>query len=100
MAVDLFFDPRRVERLRQSGITQQRTARGGAAPRALPAATPQTALQAIEEAARLRAEIAQLRAENQRLTEEVARLSGRRSDPVALAPDDSAARFALLELDL
>lgn len=93
MTVRVFFDPHRVEQLRQQGINPQRVLTRGPAPEA------RTALELVEECARLRAE-------NRRLSDEVARLTAEAAQrPSAprreeYAPDDSAQRFALLELDL
>ncbi len=61
----LFYDPQRVEQLRQRGIAPQ--------PRG-PVAEATMAIELVEECARLRAEVARLRADKQRLTDEVTRL--------------------------
>lgn len=63
------------------------------------AASPRTSLELVEENARLRSEIDQLRRDNQALSDEVARLSGTRPKGAAAELDDSARRFALLELE-
>lgn len=89
-------------------ITGPRELPGPPAMRALPAVTsaaaptaPQTALELVEENARLRRDNQRLSGEIDRLRGEVARLA---AGPNAPRPreqdlDDSAARFALLELD-
>lgn len=81
MSVRLFYDPHRVEKLRQLGID----------PHGRPAREPppdtRAAIVLVEENARLRAEV-------KRLTAEVARLRGGRAD---LPADDAAQRFKLPE---
>ena len=68
MSVKLFYDPRRVEQLRQRGVS----------PRPMsPVEAATTTLEMVEECARLRAEVARLRADNQRLADEVERLRRR-----------------------
>lgn len=90
MAVSLFYDPQRVAQLRAKGITASRPE-----PAVTPATTDdqagaQTALELVDENARLRAEIDRLRRENRQLTEDVEnlsaeltrrQLSAERSDP-------------------
>jgi regulator of replication initiation timing len=90
VTVRVFFDPHRVDQLRQQGISPRRQL-------SAPAPEARTALELVEECARLRAE-------NVRLREEVARLkaeSSHRSTPQReeRALDDAAQRFSLLELD-
>lgn len=96
MTVKVFYDQQRVEQLRQQGIAPRRQLTGGSS-------SPQTALEAVEECARLRAENRRLTDEVDRLRREVDRLSGRPSGPVASGSrddlDDAALRFSLLDLD-
>jgi hypothetical protein len=105
VTVQVFYDPRRVEQLRQQGITGRRQLGGvtvGVAVRA--PNSPPTVLEAIEESARLRAENRRLVDEVERLRREVERLRGAGQPADALSsgedPDDSAQRFSLLKLDL
>jgi predicted RNase H-like nuclease (RuvC/YqgF family) len=95
VSVKTFFDPQRVEEMRQRGISPRRQLPAGQS-------DPRTALELVEERAQLRVEIERLKRENQRLTEELARLRGAAA-PTPLreerALDDAAQRFALLELD-
>jgi hypothetical protein len=99
MSVQTFYNPSLVEKLRRVGI-------GVGVRRQLPSGTtqaspgPRTALELVEDNARLRAEIDQLRRDKQHLSDEVARLRGETPRAVATESDDAAARFALLELDL
>jgi hypothetical protein len=102
VTVRLFFDPERVAQLRQQGINPQRQLTRGTND----VAQARTSLELVEENARLRAEVARLRGDVQRLSEDVTRLrsAGIRPDPKVREPDrrdldDSAQRFALLELD-
>lgn len=95
MSVDVFFDPKRVARLRQQGIRNEPRPQLSAA--TAPSSPAPLAL--IEECAQLRAEVARLRAENQHLRGELARGAGT-SVRTAVGSDDAAQRFALLELDL
>jgi hypothetical protein len=106
VAVRVFYDPHRVEQLRQKGIDSRRQLTGEAS-------TPEarSALDLVEDNARLRAEVARLQRDNQRLADENARLASA-SRQSGLSPpreergsaprdlDDAARRFALLELDL
>ena len=70
---------------------------------ALPAATsapgPQTAIELVEECTRLRRDNQRLTSEVDRLRSEVMRLSGGPRQPEPQDLDDSATRFAMLELD-
>lgn len=108
MSVQIFYNPVLVEKLRRVGI-------GVGARRQLPIGEavpgPRTALELVEECARLRAQVGQLQAENRRLSDESARLRGeaeaargsvprREEREELLALDDAAQRFSLLELDL
>jgi predicted RNase H-like nuclease (RuvC/YqgF family) len=97
VTVKTFFDPQRVEEMRQRGISPRRQLPAGSS-----MSEPRTAIQLIEESARLRAEIERLTRENQRLSDELARLRGLAA-PTPLreerALDDAAQRFALLELE-
>jgi len=77
----------------------------GRSPLALPASTtaaePQTALELIDENARLRRDNQRLTDEAARLRAEIARLTGAPTANVRDAEiDDAAKRFSLLELDL
>ncbi len=88
MSVRVFYDEYRVEQLRQAGIRAPRQSTREPVPDA------RTALELVEENARLRAEVARLR-------DEVARLTA--AAPRVLPPDesdDAVTRFSLLELDL
>jgi hypothetical protein len=84
-------------------ITASRQLSDRPAPLALPAATgPQTGLELAEECARLRRDNQRLTSEIDRLRAEVARLTTSATAPrqkEASDLDDSARRFALLELD-
>jgi predicted RNase H-like nuclease (RuvC/YqgF family) len=96
VSVRVFYDPHRVEELRQKGITGRRQLAAG------PASEARTALELVEECARLRAEIERLWRDNQHLTDEVARLRGEASSlrqRSAPDQDDSVRRFSLLELE-
>jgi hypothetical protein len=104
VAVRVFYDPRRVEQLRQKGISPRRQLSAGPAPEA------RTALELVEECAQLRAEVERLRRDNQRLSDENVRLaaaSSRQPDSPPRehargeerAKDDTEQRFSLLELD-
>lgn len=97
MSVTVFYDPRRVEQLRAQGIAPRRQlpAAGGTAA----ATSPQSALDLVEENARLRADNRRLADEVARLTEEL-RAHAPHRDREDQAIDDSARRFALIELDL
>jgi hypothetical protein len=79
MSVKLFYDPHRVEQLRQRGIAPV-----DRAPRN-PADQAQLAIDAVEECARLRMQVAQLRRDNQRLVDENARLRSSATQPVKQA---------------
>lgn len=119
MPVQVFYNPEMVAKLRSVGIGARGAGPSVSAPRssqgprtvtlAPSSSTPRSAIGAVEEAARLRAQVTQLQRDNQRLSEEIARL---RADAtrasaasLALAPrslppeDDAALRFRLLELD-
>lgn len=103
MSVRLFYDPYRVEQLRQRGIAPgNRGALSGGAPRQ----EARTSLELVEENARLRAdnrrlteEVAQLEAEVARLRRAVSQQQPAPPRRSALPDDDAAARFALLEFD-
>jgi cell division protein FtsB len=81
VSVRLFYDPHRVEQLRQQGIDPH------GRPAREPAAEMRSAIVLVEENARLRAEV-------KRLTAEVARLRGGHEE---LPADDAAQRFKLPE---
>jgi hypothetical protein len=98
VSVRLFYDPHRVEQLRAQGIAPRRqlpAAGGTAAP-----TSPQSALDLVEENARLRADNRRLADEVARLTEELRRAHAPRRDREDQPLDDAARRFALIELDL
>lgn len=68
----------------------------------LPSATtpgPQTALELVEECARLRRDNQRLVNEIDRLRSEVVRLTGGPQQPASQNLDDAATRFSMLELD-
>lgn len=89
-------------------ITGTRELTGQQSMRALPAAaaaptTPQTALELVEENARLRRDNQRLTSEVDRLRSEVARLAAGPNAPRQQREqdlDDASTRFSLLELDL
>jgi uncharacterized protein YlxW (UPF0749 family) len=98
VSVRLFYDPHRVERLRAQGIAQRRQlpAAGGTAA----STSPQSALDLVEENARLRADNRRLADEIARLTEELRRAQPSHAGREDQVLDDAARRFALIELDL
>ena len=108
VAVDVFFDQRRVEALRRQGISPRRQLADEALAPSAPS-SPQTALQMVEECARLRAENRRLADEVARLRREIDRLTAPagRSAPALPPPreerdlgsDDATLRFSLIELD-
>jgi hypothetical protein len=128
VTVRVFYDPHRVEQLRVKGIAPRRQipspgaiaaatspqesalrAQGIGPRRQLPAAgataaatSPQSALDLVEENARLRADNRRLADEIARLTEVLRAQVPHRDRPALDDPvlDDSARRFSLLELDL
>jgi hypothetical protein len=105
VSVRVFYDPHRVEQLRQQGISPRRQLTSA------PASEARTALELVEECARLRAEVDRLRRDNQRLSDENGRLVAETSRRSGSSPhverekdekrekDDTEQRFSLLELD-
>jgi uncharacterized protein YlxW (UPF0749 family) len=99
VSVRLFYDPHRVEQLRTKGIAPRRQLPAADGTAATTATSPQSALDLVEENARLRADNRRLADEVARLTEELRRTHPPHADREEKAIDDSARRFALLELE-
>lgn len=116
MGVNVFYNPEIVAQLETCGIHarrrpgeratgfaltingRQRQFPSGSGQAEATAPEPKTALELVEENVRLRAEVDRLRAEVGRLTAEARTHAA--PERASIEQDDSARRFALLELDL